>query len=108
MSEVIAAHEAYKQAQDDAKALLAHARMRLGKTIHNARQQDKPQEAIAGELGLTRERLRLFQREYEEAVAEGRLSLPITLELAVRISRILLEDDRDLKELAALLESADR
>lgn len=108
MSEVIAAHEAYKQAQDDAKALLAQARIRLGRAIHDARRQDKPQEAIAGELDLTRERLRLFQREYEKAATEGRASPSITLELAMRISRILVEDDQGLKELAALLERTDR
>lgn len=65
MTDVIAAREAYEKAQRDAQDLIRRARLALGKAISDAREQGVPQEAIARQLGLTREQLRRVQREYE-------------------------------------------
>lgn len=69
MADVVAARKAYKQAQDDARALIERARLDLGKAIADARRQDVSQDAIANELKLTREQVRRFQREYESRAA---------------------------------------
>lgn len=71
MADVIAARQAYEQAQRDARTLVERARVHLGQAIHDARQQDVSQDAIAKELGLTREQVRRFQREYEAACPVG-------------------------------------
>lgn len=65
MGDVVAARKAYEQAQHDARALVEQARHDLGRAILDARRQDVSQDAIAKELGLTREQVRRFQREYE-------------------------------------------
>lgn len=65
MGDVVAARKAYEQAQVNARELVERARLSLGKAIHDARRQDVSQDAIAKELGLTREQVRRFQREYE-------------------------------------------
>jgi predicted XRE-type DNA-binding protein len=65
MGDVVAARKAYEQAQEDARQLVERARLDLGKAIQEARQQNVSQDAIAKELGLTREQVRRFQREYE-------------------------------------------
>lgn len=67
MADVVAARQAYKQAQDDARALIERARLDLGKAIADARRQEVSQDAIANELKLTREQVRRFQREYESS-----------------------------------------
>lgn len=65
--DVVAARKAYEQAQQDARTLVERARINLGRAIHDARRRDVSQDAIAKELGLTREQVRRFQREYESA-----------------------------------------
>lgn len=65
MGDVVQARKAYEQAQKDARALIERARLDLGRAIHDARHQDVSQDAIAKKLGLTREQVRRFQREYE-------------------------------------------
>lgn len=65
MGDVVTARRAYEQAQKDARDLVERARLNLGKAIHDARRQEVSQDAIAKELGLTREQVRRFQREYE-------------------------------------------
>ena len=70
MGDVVAARKAYEQAQEDARSLVERARLNLGRTIRDARRQDVSQDAIAKELGLTREQVRRFQREFESAEAE--------------------------------------
>ncbi|HEY9439667.1 MAG TPA: hypothetical protein VIS29_13675 [Streptomyces sp.] len=67
MGDVIAARKAYEQAQDDARELVRRARLDLGRAIREARRQDISQLAIVEQLGLTREQVRRFQREYEES-----------------------------------------
>lgn len=71
MSDVVEARKAYEQAQEDARALVERARRALGEAVHNARGQGISQDAIAKELGLTREQVRRFQREYEDASRAG-------------------------------------
>lgn len=65
MGDVIAARQAYEQAQRDARALVERARLDLGRAILAAREQNVSQDAIAKKLDLTREQVRRFQREYE-------------------------------------------
>lgn len=72
MADVVTARRAYKQAQDDARALVERARLDLGKAIHDARKRDVSQDAIAKELHLTREQVRRFQREYEDSLQPTR------------------------------------
>ncbi len=67
MGDVVAAREAYEKAQQDARTLVERARLDLGRAIRDARRQDISQDAIAKKLGLTREQVRRFQREYEAA-----------------------------------------
>ena len=67
MGDVIAARKAYEQAQDDARELVRRARLDLGRAGVDARRQDISQLAIVEQLGLTREQVRRFQREYEES-----------------------------------------
>jgi hypothetical protein len=67
MSDVVEARKDYEQAQVDARALVERARLNLGKTVYEARRQGVSQDAIAKELELTREQVRRFQREYEDA-----------------------------------------
>ncbi|HEY9367538.1 helix-turn-helix domain-containing protein [Streptomyces sp.] len=65
MGDVVAARKAYEQAQQDARQLVERARLELGRAIREAREENVSQDAIAKELGLTREQVRRFQREYE-------------------------------------------
>lgn len=66
MAEIRAARAAYEQAQEDARALVARARLDLGRTIYEARREGTSQEAIAKDLDLGREQVRKFQREFED------------------------------------------
>ena len=66
MAEVLAAHAAYKQADDDALELRARARARLGLAISLERSAGTPQEAIARRLGRTREQVRRYQQAYRD------------------------------------------
>jgi ribosome-binding protein aMBF1 (putative translation factor) len=66
MTVVLAAREAFEQAQKDAKASVDRARAGFGKTIKDARVRDgASQEAIRQALGLTREQVRRYERFYE-------------------------------------------
>ena len=66
MAEVLAAHAAYKQADDDALELRARARARLGLAIALERGEGTPQETIARRLGRTREQVRRYQQAYKD------------------------------------------
>jgi hypothetical protein len=67
MGDIVTARKAYEEAQREALLLVERARHKLGQAIREAREQDVAQDAIAKELGLTREQVRRFQREYERA-----------------------------------------
>ncbi|MFC9973598.1 hypothetical protein ACFVH6_22155 [Spirillospora sp. NPDC127200] len=69
MGDVIAARKAYEQAQVEARDLVAQARIKLGRSIRDARQQGVPQDTVARELGLTREQVRRFQEAAD--IADG-------------------------------------
>ncbi len=71
MADVISARRAYEEAQQAARTLVKRARLRLGQAILDARRRDVSQDAIAKELGLTREQVRRFQREYETESSTG-------------------------------------
>jgi cellulase/cellobiase CelA1 len=71
MGDVVAARKAYEQAQQEARELVRRARLELGRAIYDARRRDVSQDAIGKELGLTREQLRRFQREYEAAAPQA-------------------------------------
>ncbi|MDL4812741.1 helix-turn-helix domain-containing protein [Actinomadura opuntiae] len=73
MVDVKSARKAYEEAQDEARLVIQRARHRLGEAIRNARLENVPQETIAKELGLTREQVRRFQRDYEDANGLERL-----------------------------------
>ena len=65
MTTVVAARDAYMSARTEAK----RRRLALGRAIAEARAQAVEQGAIAKELGLTREQIRRYQREYEKSLA---------------------------------------
>lgn len=67
MTTVVAARDAYLSARAEA----ARTRVALGRAIAEARAQDIEQGAIAKELGLTREQIRRYQREYEKTLANA-------------------------------------
>lgn len=87
MSDVHAARAAYEAAKSDGRAIATCARRNLGKTIQDARNQAVSQDDIAKQLELTRERVRNFQRDYEEAQAKG--ELPTTDQLTQTLVRTL-------------------
>ena len=66
MAGVLAAHVAYKQADDEALELRARARARLGLAIALERDGGPPQETIARRLGRTREQVRRYQQAYRD------------------------------------------
>jgi len=61
MSDVLVARNAYLTAL----GRVTETRLELGRRIVQARESGITQDAIANELGLTRERVRRYQREYE-------------------------------------------
>ena len=67
MTTVVAARDAYLSAREEAK----RRRLALGRAIAEARAQDVEQGDIARELGLTREQIRRYQREYEATLADA-------------------------------------
>jgi hypothetical protein len=66
MGDVVAARDAYKAARN----LVAERRRELGRAILEARSLNVPQEAIARQLGLTREQIRRYQAGYEDWLAK--------------------------------------
>jgi hypothetical protein len=65
MSNVVAARDAYLAAREQVRK----TRLDLGRAIQEAREQDVPQAKIAATLGLTREQVRRYQAEFEQAPA---------------------------------------
>jgi predicted transcriptional regulator len=61
MAEVVSARDAYLAA----RRMVEQRRLELGLAISQARKAGKQQEEIASMLGLTREQVRRYQREYE-------------------------------------------
>jgi hypothetical protein len=66
MAEVLAAHQAYKKADDEALELRARARARLGLAIVQERDRGTPQETIARRLERTREQVRRYEQAYRD------------------------------------------
>jgi hypothetical protein len=87
MSDIHAARAAYDAAKKDGRAIADCARRNLGRSIQDARRLDIQQDDIAKALELTRERVRVFQRDYEEAKAEG--ELPSSADMAQTLARTL-------------------
>lgn len=73
MGEIIAARKAYDEAQQEALRIVRDARLEVGRRIREARERGISQDAIVRELNLTREHVRRFQREYEDANGLPRL-----------------------------------
>ena len=65
MTDVVAARNAYVAARKH----VAETKIALGRAIVDARRQDVQQEAIAKELGLTREQIRRYQADYQKWLA---------------------------------------
>lgn len=65
MTDVVAARNAYMAA----RKRVAETKLALGRAIVDARSQDVQQEAIAKELGLTREQIRRYQADYQKWLA---------------------------------------
>jgi transcriptional regulator with XRE-family HTH domain len=115
MSDVVTARAAYEQALEDARSLTERARLNLGKAIVDARAVGVTQEAIAKQLGLTRERLRLFEKEYREAEApdsavEAALADRIQSVLTTRMVALEVDPDEmdaELRETERALQGAD-
>jgi hypothetical protein len=68
MTTVVAARDAYLAAREQ----VTQTRLALGRAILEARAKDVEQNAIAAELGLTREQVRRYQFEYEESIGAKR------------------------------------
>lgn len=64
MASVVTARDAYLSA----RAEVTRTRLALGRAIADARAQRVEQDDIAKELGLTREQIRRYQREYEKSL----------------------------------------
>jgi hypothetical protein len=66
MGEVLEAHRAYKQADEDALVMRARARARLGLSIVQERDSGSTQESIAKRLGVVTEQVRRYQQAYRD------------------------------------------
>lgn len=66
MAGVLAAHQAYLDAPDEARELLARRRAQLGLAVARERGQGTSQRAIAERLGRTREQIRRYQQAYDD------------------------------------------
>lgn len=64
MAEVLEAHQAYKQADDEALLLRARARARLGRAVELEYSKGTPLETIARRLERTREQVRRYRQAY--------------------------------------------
>jgi DNA-binding Lrp family transcriptional regulator len=67
MSGIRQAVDALEAAEKEARAIIAAARLNLGREILKARAADVPQKDIAAELKLTREQVRRLQKAAEDA-----------------------------------------
>jgi hypothetical protein len=67
MTGVRQAKEALKEAEKQARAIVAAARLQLGREILKARAAEVPQKDIAAELDLTREQVRRITKAAEDA-----------------------------------------
>ena len=67
MPEVLEARAAYKQAEKDAVALRARARVRLGRTVLQERKRlNRGQKEVAEELGVVVEQVRRWETEWRK------------------------------------------
>ena len=66
MAEVLVAHRAYKQADEDALAMRARARARLGLAVERELEGDTTQEAVAKTLGVVAEQVRRYRQAYRD------------------------------------------
>ena len=66
MPGVLAAHQEYKRADQEALKLRARARARLGLAILRERDNGTPHEAIARRLERTREQVRRYEQAYRD------------------------------------------
>ncbi|MEV7014082.1 hypothetical protein [Streptosporangium sp. NPDC051022] len=71
MTGIRQAKTALREAEAQARALVAAARLELGREILKAREQDVPQKDIAAELGLTREQVRRIAAAASGSPAES-------------------------------------
>lgn len=62
--EVLEARDAYRQAEQDARALRARARARLGHAVVVANQRGNSFEKIARELKVATEQVRRYRQSY--------------------------------------------
>jgi DNA-directed RNA polymerase specialized sigma24 family protein len=70
MAEVLEAHRAYKQADEDALAMRARARARLGLAVVQAHAQDISLEEIARSLGVSSEQVRRYRQAYRDWIRD--------------------------------------
>ena len=64
--EVLEAREAYKQAEKDALALRARARIRLGQAVVVANERGHSLEHIARQLEVATEQVRRYRQSYRD------------------------------------------
>lgn len=62
---------ALEEAEKQARAIIAAARLDLGREIVKARQNNVPQKDIAAELDLTREQVRRLEVAAKQAAGES-------------------------------------
>lgn len=66
MAEVLEAHRAYKQADEDALAMRARARALLGLAVVNETARGSTLTAIAASLGVVDEQVRRYRQAYRD------------------------------------------
>ena len=66
MAEVLEAHRAYKQADEDALAMRARARARLGLAVVQEHAQGNSLEEIARSLRVSSEQVRRYRQAYRD------------------------------------------
>lgn len=86
--EVLEAREAYKQAEIDALALRARARIRLGLAVVEANERGHSLEHIARELNVATEQVRRYRQAYRDWRKENP-SEPLDLPLPAHASAAL-------------------
>ncbi len=69
MTGISEAVSALKRAEDEARAIVAAARLQLGREILKAREAGVPQKDIAGFLELTREQVRRLSKAAKDAAS---------------------------------------
>lgn len=74
MTGIRQAKAALEEAEEQARAIVAAARLQLGREILKARAADVPQKDIAAVLELTREQVRRITKAAAEAEQAGQAS----------------------------------